>query len=130
MILLNLTLVAAFLFHIKILYLGLPLAFCNKLHLCDSFNKYNLGYFYLIYCNFINTSKYNIADKNLFILNFETGQYQGEPHDLPVRLFNVLHAFRLECEKSMLRTAWDHRSFRFLSSLVSKPVAAKLQSPP
>ena len=29
----------------------------------------------------------------------ETAQRRGERRDLPVRLFNILHAFRLECEK-------------------------------
>ena len=62
------------------------------------------------------------------IASAETGQWQGECRDLPVRLFKILHAFRLECEKSMLRTASDHRSLRFLSSLTSRAVAVKLES--
>ena len=44
------------------------------------------------------------------IASDETGQWWGEGRDLQVRLFKILHAFRLECEKSMLRTASDHRS--------------------
>ena len=31
----------------------------------------------------------------------ETAQCRGEGRDLPVRLFNILHVFRLECEKSI-----------------------------
>ena len=47
---------------------------------------------------------------------------------LPARkAIKILHAFRLECEKSMLRTASDYRSLRFLSSLVSRAVAALLE---
>ena len=49
----------------------------------------------------------------------ETGQLRGLCRDLPVRLLIVLHAFLLECEKSMFRTASDHRSLRFLSSQVT-----------
>ena len=64
------------------------------------------------------------------IASAETGQWQGECHDLPVRLFKIRHAFRLECEKSMLRTALDHQSLCFLSSLASRAVAAKLESLP
>ena len=64
------------------------------------------------------------------IASAETGQWRGECRYLPVRLFKILHAFRLECEKSMLRTASDHRSLRFLSSLASRAVAAKLDSSP
>ena len=58
----------------------------------------------------------------------ETGQWRGECRDLPVRLFKILHAFRLECEKSMLRTTSDHRCLRFLSSLASRAVAACTKS--
>ena len=45
-----------------------------------------------------------------------------------VRLFNVLHAIRLEGKKSMFWTASDHRSLRFLSSLASKAVTPLLDS--
>ena len=64
------------------------------------------------------------------IASAETEQWRGECRDLPVRLFKILHAFRLECEKLMLQTASDHRSLRFLSSLASRSVAAKLESSP
>ena len=40
----------------------------------------------------------------------KTGQLRGLCRDLPVRLLIVLHAFLLECEKSMFRTASNHRS--------------------
>ena len=43
----------------------------------------------------------------------ETGQLRGLCRDLPVRLLIMLHAFLLECEKSMFGTASDHRSLRF-----------------
>ena len=56
----------------------------------------------------------------------ETGQLRGLFRDLPVRLLIVLHAFLLECEKSMFRTASDHRSVRFLSIHVIRAVAALL----
>ena len=64
------------------------------------------------------------------IVSAETGQWRGECRDLPVRLFKILHAFRLECEKSMLRTASDHQSLRFLPSLASRALAAKPESSP
>ena len=38
----------------------------------------------------------------------------------------MLHAFLMECEKSMFWTASDQRVLRFLSSLVSRVVAALL----
>ena len=59
-----------------------------------------------------------------------TGQWRGKCRDLPVRLLKILHAFRPECEKSMLRTASDHQFLRFLSSLASRAVAAKFDSSP
>ena len=64
------------------------------------------------------------------IASAETGQWEGEFCDLLVRLFNILHAFRLECEKSMLWIASDHQSLRFLSSLANKAVAAKVKLSP
>ena len=60
----------------------------------------------------------------------ETGQLRGLCHDLPVRLLIVLHAFLLECEKSMFWTASDHWSRRFLSSQVIRVVAALLDWSP
>ena len=39
------------------------------------------------------------------IASAETKQWRGECRDLPVRLFKIIHVFRLEYEKSMLRTA-------------------------
>ena len=60
----------------------------------------------------------------------ETGQLQGLCRNLPARLLIVLHAFLLECEKSMFRTASDHRSLRFLSSQVIRAVAALLDWSP
>ena len=56
----------------------------------------------------------------------ETVQLRGLCRDLPVRLLIVVHAFLLECEKSMFRTASDHRSLRFLSSQVIRDVEALL----
>ena len=60
----------------------------------------------------------------------ETRQLRGLCRDLPVRLLIVLHAFLLECEKWMLRTASDHRSLRFLSSQVIRAVAVLLDWSP
>ena len=60
----------------------------------------------------------------------ETGQLRGLCRDLPIRLLIVLHAFLLECEKSMFWTASDHRSPRFLSSQVIRAVAALLDWSP
>ena len=55
-----------------------------------------------------------------------TGQWRGECRNLLVRLLKILHAFRPECEKSMLRTASDHRSLRFLGSLAISSIHLKL----
>ena len=60
----------------------------------------------------------------------ETAQCRGERRDLPVKLFNMLHALQLEWEKSMVWTALDHRSLRFLSSLDNRAEAALLESHP
>ena len=60
----------------------------------------------------------------------ETEQLRGLCGDLPVRLLIVLHAFLPECEKSMFRTASDHRSLCFLSSQVIRVVAALLDWSP
>ena len=45
----------------------------------------------------------------------EMGQGRVVCLDLPVKLFIVLHASRLECVKSMELTASDHRSLRLSS---------------
>ena len=58
----------------------------------------------------------------------ETGHGRYEWRDLPVRLLIILHALRLECEKSMDWTASSQRSLLFSSSLESKVVAAWLDS--
>ena len=47
----------------------------------------------------------------------ETGQWRGQCRDLYVRLLTILHAFLLECKKSMFWTA-----SAFLSSLDSRAV--------
>ena len=60
----------------------------------------------------------------------ETGKLRELCRDLPVRLLIMLHAFLLECEKSMFRTASDHRSLRFLSSQVIRAVAVLLDWSP
>ena len=60
----------------------------------------------------------------------ETGQLRGLCRDLPVRLLIVLHAFLLECEKSMFWTASDYRSLRFLPRQVIRAVAALLDWSP
>ena len=60
----------------------------------------------------------------------ETAQWRGERRDLPVRLFNILHAFWQKFEKSIVWTALDYRSLRFLLSLRSWAVAAPLGSLP
>ena len=63
------------------------------------------------------------------IASAETGHWRGDSRDLPVKLFIVFHASRLECEKSMLRTVSDQRFLRFPSSLVSRAVAALSELP-
>ena len=60
----------------------------------------------------------------------ETGQLRGLCRDLPVMLVIVLHAFLLECEKLMFRTASNHQSLRFLSSQVIRAIAALLEWSP
>ena len=64
------------------------------------------------------------------IASAETGHWRGDCRDLPVRLFIVFHASRLECEKSMSRTVSDQQFLRFPSSLVSRAVAALSASGP
>jgi len=54
----------------------------------------------------------------------ETGHRRGERPDLPVSLLIVLHALRLECEKSMELTASSHRSCFFCYSRESRDEAA------
>jgi len=46
----------------------------------------------------------------------ETGHRRKECSNVSVRLLMVLHALRLECEKSMELTASSHRSWLFWSS--------------
>jgi len=60
----------------------------------------------------------------------ETGHKPGERPDLPVTLLMVLHALRLECEKSMELTASSHRSCIFCSSRESKDEATLSESVP
>ena len=57
-----------------------------------------------------------------------TGHRREERPDLPVRLLMVLHALRLECEKSMELTASSHRSCFFYSSRDSRDEAALSES--
>ena len=45
--------------------------------------------------------------------------------DLPVNLFYVLHALRLECVKSILWIASSHRVRLLLSSFVIRELAAR-----
>ena len=59
----------------------------------------------------------------------ETGHWQKERPDLPVSLLMVLHALRLECEKSMQFTASSYRSCLFCPILDSRDEAA-LESVP
>ena len=40
------------------------------------------------------------------IVSVETRQWRWECRDLPVRLFKILHAFRLECEKWYSERLW------------------------
>jgi len=54
----------------------------------------------------------------------EPGQRREECPDLPVSLLSVLHALRLECEKSTDLTASSHRSCFFCCSQESKDEVA------
>ena len=74
----------------------------------------------------INTSYFLFLTSWAAMALTETGQLWGLCRDLPVRLLIVLHAFLLECGKSMFWIASDHRSLRFLSSQVIRAVAALL----
>jgi len=60
----------------------------------------------------------------------ETGHRREERPDLPVSLLIVLHALRLECEKSLELTASSHRSCFFCSSRDSRDEAALSESVP
>jgi len=60
----------------------------------------------------------------------ETGHGREESQDLPVALLMVLHALRLECEKSMELTASCYRSCFFCSSRDSRDEAALSESVP
>jgi len=59
----------------------------------------------------------------------ETGHRREERPDLPVSLLIVLHALRLECEKSMELTASSHRSC-FFCCRESRDEAALSESVP
>jgi len=58
----------------------------------------------------------------------EVGYRREESPDLPVSLLMVLHALRLECEKSMEVTASSHRSCFFYCSRDSRDEAALSES--
>jgi len=58
----------------------------------------------------------------------ETGHGREESPDLPVSLLMVLHALRLECEKSMELTASSYRSCFFYSSRDSRDESALSES--
>jgi len=60
----------------------------------------------------------------------KTGHRWEERPDLPVSLLMVLHALRLECEKSMEFTASSHRSCFFRSSPESRGKATLSESVP
>ena len=60
----------------------------------------------------------------------ETGHWRKERPDLPVSLLMVLHASRLECEKSMALTASSQRSCFFFSIRKSRDDAALSESVP
>ena len=61
---------------------------------------------------------------------FGLGHRQEERPDLPVSLLMVLHALRLEFEKSMELTASSYRSCFFCCSSDRRDVAALLESVP
>ena len=54
----------------------------------------------------------------------ETGHRREERPDLPVTLLIVLHALRLECEKSVELTASSHRACFFSCSRERRDEAA------
>jgi len=58
----------------------------------------------------------------------ETGHRREGRPDLPVSLLIVLHALRLECEKSMELTASSHHSCFFCCSRESRDEAALSES--
>jgi len=60
----------------------------------------------------------------------EMAHKQEEHSALPESLLMVLHALRLECEKSMELTASSHHSCFFCFSRDSKDEAARLESIP
>jgi len=60
----------------------------------------------------------------------ETGHWWKERPDLPVSLLMVLHALRLECEKSMEFTASSHRSCFLCPSRDSRDETALSESVP
>jgi len=60
----------------------------------------------------------------------ETGHRREERPDVQISLLIVLHALRLECEKSMELTASSHRSCFFCYSRESSDKAALSESVP
>jgi len=60
----------------------------------------------------------------------ETGHRREERPDLLVSLLIVLHALRLECEKSMELTASSHRSCYFCCSRESRDEVALSEAVP
>ena len=60
----------------------------------------------------------------------ETGHTREERPDLPVSLLILLHALRLECEKSMELTASSHRSCFFWCTCESRDEAALSEAVP
>jgi len=58
----------------------------------------------------------------------ETRRKREECPDLPVRLFKVLHALWLKCEKSLELTASSHHSWCFSSNWKSRDEAALSES--
>ena len=68
---------------------------------------------------------------NCEVMEFaETGHMREERPDLPVSLLMVLHALRLEFEKSIKLTASCHRSCFFCCSLESRDEAALSEAVP
>jgi len=60
----------------------------------------------------------------------ETGHRREERQDLPVSFLSVLHALRLECEKSMELTSSSHRSCFFCCGRESRDEAALSEAVP
>jgi len=60
----------------------------------------------------------------------ETGHTREERPDLPVSFLIVLHALRVECEKSMELTASSHRPYFFCCSRESRNEAVLSEAVP